>query len=403
LSYLAWTFEPDTHQQLLRTFESQNPGYKVDFTNVASPQYPDKVAAIFAAGQQVDVLLVVDNNVAAWAESGYLQPVDGQPGLDTLNSAMIPYVLDGMKYKGKQYGLPYYADFAVFTYNDDLLAKAGVQSPPKTFDDLKAAAQAVKQKAGIQYPIIFDGKQRFTGMDFWWTLVYGSGGTLFDAQGAPTFPTPDDTAEKVLNWLVSAMNDWQILDPSSLETEINNLRDTYGGGQAAFTVDQRYELRRMNDPSAAKIAGHAKMALVPTLTGAAPGTEGWTRLYAMGGTAKNKADAWKLLKFMGGTDNTGAYVTARRWVELQGLGAGYAAVMDDPATTKAYSQWIDTGLSGQQSKTAKNRENSKQPWYPDWEVVNQQQIQNALLNKISARDALMASADKARELRQKAG
>ena len=42
-------------------------------------------------------------------------------------------------------------------------------------------------------------------------------------------------------------------------------------------------------------------------------------------------------------------------------------------------------------------------WYNEWERFTQQQIQNALMKKVSPRDALTASANKARALKKQWG
>jgi hypothetical protein len=60
----------------------------------------------------------------------------------------------------------------------------------------------------------------------------------------------------------------------------------------------------------------------------------------------------------------------------------------------------DLDVRSQQYGTARSRTNIKAPWYNEWDRYTQQQVQNALIKKGSARDALTASANKARELRK---
>jgi hypothetical protein len=60
----------------------------------------------------------------------------------------------------------------------------------------------------------------------------------------------------------------------------------------------------------------------------------------------------------------------------------------------------DLDVRSQQYATARARTNIKAPWYNEWDRFTQQQIQNALVRKASARDALTASANKARDLRK---
>ena len=66
------------------------------------------------------------SNLGAWVEAGWVQPIDGLPKLDELNQDTFPFNLDAMRYKGKQYGTPYYGDIYVYMYDQEALQKADV-------------------------------------------------------------------------------------------------------------------------------------------------------------------------------------------------------------------------------------------------------------------------------------
>ena len=86
-----------------------------------------------------------DINLGAWMEAGWMQPIDGLPGLAELNKDIFPFNLEALKYKGKQYGTPYYGDIYVYMYDKKAAQKAGVDKPPVTLEELKQAALAVKK------------------------------------------------------------------------------------------------------------------------------------------------------------------------------------------------------------------------------------------------------------------
>lgn len=402
LVYVVWAFEPQVHRDHADRFEAENPGYKVEIVTVTFRDYLKKVAAMMSAGEQIDAMLVYNFHVAAWSEAGYLQAIDGLPGLDQLNGEMFPFVHDLMTYKGKQYGLPYYQDIAAFIYNADTLQKAGIAAPPSTLDELKDQSLTIKQKGLFEYPIIFEAKQSPNSMYYYWNLVYGSGGSFFDAALEPTFPERDPIPVRVLEWLVAAVHDWGIVDGRSLEMDLSKIRDTFSAGEAAFTILHRYYLRHINNPKVSKVAGHARMGAMPGFATDKPAVEGWGRLYGMGATAKDRSDAWKLLQFLGGRDKAGTYHTAERWADLQGLGPGYMSVADSPKVAEAFKQWVDLDLSRAESRKARVREISKVTWYPEIDLFMQQQVQRALLRQVSPKDALQQVAAKARELKLKA-
>ncbi len=87
---------------------------------------------------------------------------------------------------GELYGLPVRGHVQLLFYRADLLEAAGVQ-PPETWDDVLTVAAAVQQgsdAAGIALPY---GRLNGQNMMVWMNLLWGKGGDLFDAAGAPAF------------------------------------------------------------------------------------------------------------------------------------------------------------------------------------------------------------------------
>jgi multiple sugar transport system substrate-binding protein len=400
LVYVVWAFEPQTHREHADRFEAENPGYKVEMITVNFRDYVKKILAMVNAGDQIDALLVYNFHVASWAEGGIIQAVDGMPGLDALNGDMLPFVRDIMFYKGKQYGLPYYQDIAGFVWREDIVKKAGFAAPPKTLDELKDQALEIKKQKIMDYPIVFEAILTPSSMYYYYSLVYGSGGRFFDKDLEPTFPDRDEVPARVLEWLVEAFQTWKIVDSSSMEMDPNKVRDVFAAGNVAFTILHRYYLRHLNDPKVSKVAGTAKFAEIPGLPTAHSAVEGWARLYGIGTTAPNREDAWKLVRFLGGTDRSGRYYTAERWVDLQGLGPGYVPVLSSPKVVADTAKWVDPGIATRMARNAVVREISKATWYPEADLFMQQQVQKALLRQVSPRDALAATAAKVRALKQ---
>src|SRR5919204_260761 len=68
---------------------------------------------------------------------------------------ILPGALATAKYNGKFYGVPWILDTKYLFYNDEMLKKAGVSpSQRDTWDGLLAAAQKLKSKGVVKYPLI---------------------------------------------------------------------------------------------------------------------------------------------------------------------------------------------------------------------------------------------------------
>jgi multiple sugar transport system substrate-binding protein len=359
------------------------------------------MVALFNAGTQPDAYYVRDINLSAWVEAGWLQPIDGLPGLAELDKDIFGFNLEALKYKGKQYGTPYYGDIYVYLYDEKAIRKAGTDKAPVTLDQLRTAALAVK-KAGLgEFPILKGFKTNVDGLSEFWSMVFASGGNLFDDDLSPVYPDKDKTALSVLEWLVQAVHDWKILDPRGLELDETQARDAFLAGQGVFTSNVGNVLPRANNPQHSKRAGDVKPTRFPGLTDAGKGPMGWTRLYCIDAKTKVRDAAWRLVYYMGGKDKQGAYHTAKDWYLKYGVGYAFMSLDKDPDIVKAHQQagW-DLAIRSQQYATARARQNIQAPWYNEWDRFTQPQIQNALIKKASPRDALTASANKARELRK---
>ena len=128
---------------------------------------------------------------------------------------------------------------------------------------------------------------------------------------------------------------------------------------------------------------------------------GWSRLYGISVNAKDPKAAYRLIYYLGGKDATGTYSTAKDWYLKYGVGYPFISLDKDPDIIAAQQKsGYDLDVLRQQVSTARARENISAPWYSEWDRFTQQQIQNVLLRQIKPQAALVASADKAKELKK---
>lgn len=401
VTFSGWAFEPQVVEANVNRFMQQNPDIKVEYTPLDLQLYEEKMVALFNASAQPDSFYVRDTALGAWVEAGWLQPIDGLPRLEELNSDMYTFNLEAMSYKGKQYGTPYYGDIYIYIYDTSALPKAGVTKVPVTLDELKAAALACKKAGLATYPILKGFKTNTDGLDEFWSMVFASGGHLFNEDFEPLYPDQDKTAVEVLKWMVAAMHDWRILDPSGLELDETQVRDIYLSGQGIFTSAVGNVFPRVNNPKHSKRAGNIQMMRFPGLSDTGIGPMGWTRLYGMSSKTSERQAAWRLMFYMGGKDKDGVYYTAKDWYRKYGVGYCYKTLDDDPDIKKVQQDaGYDLAVRSHQYGNAHARENIKAPWYLEWDRYTQQQIQTALLRQITPQEALAASAKKARELKK---
>jgi multiple sugar transport system substrate-binding protein len=310
--------------------------------------------------------------------------------------------------------LPYYTDFDVFAYNEKMVTDAGFDKPPATLDDLRKQSEVMKQKGISEFPLYMDVSRGSDQMWDYWMYTFASGGHLLDQAGEPTFPDKDKVPLAILEWWVAAANDWKILNPQAdMEvptagalTPLRTQGSQPGYGGTAFAAHSRYDLEGDNAPERSKsaIPGkiNIKFVLFPGLDANSPhNVPAWNRYYGIPSTAPNKSFSMDLIKYLGGKDKSGQYYTAKRWWLLRALGMAYKSPWTDPEVQDRTSKFIaDSPLMQQANSLGQARDGLDFPWWTDWYMDLQANVQQALLKQKSPRDALQASADKARALKK---
>ncbi|GAA4926476.1 extracellular solute-binding protein [Actinoplanes utahensis] len=165
--------EGPVFQELIKQFNAKYPNVKINYQSVpfADAQNKFKTAAQAKTGAP-DILRAEVAWVPEFASLGYLYSLDGSELLAD-ESDYNAAALASNKFDGKTYGVPQVTDSLALLYNKELVQKAGVQVP-KTWAELKTAAQAVKQKTGATG--LYINPAGYFTLPF----LYGEGGDLVD-------------------------------------------------------------------------------------------------------------------------------------------------------------------------------------------------------------------------------
>ncbi len=132
-------------EDLIKVCEAENPGLTVDLQIIPWGDITQKVDTLIATQQQPDILGL--NTWASYAADGLLNDMKDVVSPETFND-FDPNLMKAGQLDGIQYALPWVASVTTFAYNKDLFAQAGLSAPPTTWDELRAAAAAIKGKTG---------------------------------------------------------------------------------------------------------------------------------------------------------------------------------------------------------------------------------------------------------------
>ena len=154
---------------VLPAFETACPGVKVDAVVMPYDGLHDQLIAGVSGGGLPDVMRMDIIWTPEFADLGVLAPVDDLPGFSELSSDLLPGPLSTNELGGVHYGVPLDTNTQALVYNTDLIA-----TPPATFDELKADAEALKSSG--TFGLALGGSGPWNVLPWFWS----AGGTVTD-------------------------------------------------------------------------------------------------------------------------------------------------------------------------------------------------------------------------------
>jgi len=143
-------YEGEVVARMLPEFERQHPDIHVDLQIVPWLSAHEKLLTAFAGDSLPDVCPIGNTWIPEFAALGALDPLDDRiaatPGFDQAD--FFPGVWDTGVIDGRAYAVPWYVETRLPFYRRDMLAKAGVKTPPTSWAEWRVALRKVKQVAG---------------------------------------------------------------------------------------------------------------------------------------------------------------------------------------------------------------------------------------------------------------
>jgi multiple sugar transport system substrate-binding protein len=181
---------------LAEEYESNHPGVRVEVSVYSWNDVDRKVKEMVDAGKAPDLAQI--GAYADYAAAGKLYPASDLLSIRT-QADFLSQLSDAGQWKHTQYGIPFAASTRVLFYNKSLFAEAGI-TPPTTWDELAADAEALKSK-GVKYPYALPlGPEEAQAETMQWLLSGGNGGSGYtDDVGTYTIDSAQNIA--TFSWL----------------------------------------------------------------------------------------------------------------------------------------------------------------------------------------------------------
>ncbi len=370
-------YSEDDVRAMTEAFTKANPDVTVNLEFVPYEGLHDKTVLAQGSGGGYDVVLFDVIWPAEFATNNVLVDIS-----DRITPAMKEGVLPGawttVEYEGKRFGLPWILDTKYLFYNKEILEKAGIQNPPKTWAELAEQAKLIKDKGILDTPISWSWAQAEAVICDYTTLVSAYKGD-FLKDGKPAFQT--DGGLDALNYMVESYSAG-LTNPNSKEFLEEDVRRVFQNGEAAFALNWTYMYNMANDPKESKVAG--KVGVVP-----APGVDGKSEVSAVNGsmglgittTSKHQDEAWKYIEFMTSQATQNAYAKLSLPI--------WTSSYDDPAVSEGQEDMIAAAKVALGAMYPR----PTTPKYQELSTALQIAIQEALLGQAKPEDALNSAAE----------
>lgn len=288
----------DAIKSLIPEFE-QKTGIKVKMESYFEDQLTQKLTVEMTSGSStIDVFmtrplqegrLFSKNN---WYESlnPYVSDAQKTPA-DWKWNDFQKTAVDATTLKGNLYAVPIVTEWQTLFYRKDLFEKAGLQ-PPKTLEELEAAAKKLNDPDNGVYGIVSRG-QRGAAVTQFSSYLYANGGD-FLKDGKCVLDTPE--ALKAMQYYGRILHDYGPAGVTNMSWP--QAQALMASGKVAMWTDASTLLPGLLDPQKSKVADKIGIAMFP----AGPGGQHpymvvpWA--VSISAQSKHKDAAWEFIKWL---------------------------------------------------------------------------------------------------------
>ncbi|NJK41011.1 MAG: ABC transporter substrate-binding protein [Acaryochloridaceae cyanobacterium SU_2_1] len=396
-SYWAWSQQPirltmmmqgqekEPWQELVDDFHRQNPRIIVDLVEGpnATDAREDLYTTSFLIGDSPYDLIYMDIIWAPkFAAAGWLMDLSDRISEAELAEFMQGDV-DGGRYQGGLYRLPFRSDGGMLYYRQDLLQEAGF-APPETTVDLLKISQALQAQGKAQWGYVWQGKQYEGTAAMFVEMLKGFDAYWIDPQTkAVGLDSPGAIA--ALEFLQKTLSD-KISPPGTTSYTEEEARELFQSGKAVFMRNWPYAWKLGNDKESA-IQG--KFGIKPMIH--APGQDsgacqgGWG--IGIAKTTRHPDAAWQAAQYFSDTE------AQRRFLLKSGFVPSRKALFTDPVLVAKYAYLPDL-------KTVIENSALRPPiaQYAQASDILQRYLSAALTGRSTAKEALQVAAEETRQL-----
>jgi multiple sugar transport system substrate-binding protein len=351
LRFWAMGREGEVVQELVRDFERESPGVRVHVQQIPWSAAHEKLLTAYVGRSTPDLAQLGNTWIAEFASLKALEPLDPWIARTSrpAEESFFPGIWDTNVIRESVYGIPWYVDTRLLFYRRDVLAQAGYDSMPGSWDEWREAMRRIKANVGQNRFAIFLPTNEATE-----AVLFGlqAGSSLLrdqDTRGAFS----QEAFRRGYSFFLDLFHEG--LAPPVRNTQIANLYQEFSRGYFAMYITGPWNLGEFRRRLPAELQDAWATAPLPGPDGPAGGVSlaGGSSLVLFQ-RSRHKEEAWKLIEFLSRPEQQ------VRFYKLSG---------DLPACREA---WRDSALASDPKIRAfgvQLQRVASTPKIPEWELI----------------------------------
>lgn len=282
-------------------FEKANPGISVDIRAVPFGNLLSTLRTQGASPSGPTIASIYDLWLPELVRDGLAAPMP-QDAAGKLTAGWPANLVEGVTKQGSPRGYPNEVDLYALNYNKKLFAQAGIAEPPKTWEELEAAAAKLSGNGKQGFGVITSWPAG--SVHPWLSLVNSNGGALLDGNT----PKLDDPKT-----LAAAQLYARLVKSGATKPEMSNANanttgpylDNFVNGKTGMIIMANWWQSALKDAMGDKYQdiGVAPIPVGPQGSKSAPVSYSWLTIVNGKADQPRQQAAWKFLDYLNGSSS----------------------------------------------------------------------------------------------------
>lgn len=352
LRFWAMGREGEVVQELVRDFERENPGVRVQVQQIPWGAAHEKLLTSHVGGAPPDIAQLGNTWIPEFAALRAIEPLTPflTHSTSLAESSFFGGIWNTNVVDGVAYGIPWYVDTRVLFYRTDVLARAGYREVPGSWAEWRRAMEAIHRNEGRDKFVLFLPTNEYTP----W-IIFGlqaRSPMLKDQLTRGDFSGPE--FRRAMEFAIGLFQDG--LAPAVQGAQIANRYQEFERGLFSMYISGPWDVGEFSRRLSPAMQGKWSIAPLPGPDGPESGvsTAGGSSLVLFRHT-KHPEIAWKLIEFLSRPEQQ------VRFRALAGsLPARVEAWRDTSLANDPFARVFETQL----------RRTVAQPPVPEWENIS---------------------------------